>query len=58
MQFAVTADKAKEKMPSMTGNAAFDQLQQASGKAVAVAGLYLNITESEPELQVQRRTRK
>lgn len=48
MQFAVAADKAKEKMPSMTGNAAFDQLQQASGYAVAVAGLYLDITESEP----------
>ena len=49
MQFAVAADKAKEKMPSMTGNAAFDQLQQASGYAVAVAGLYLDITESEPK---------
>lgn len=49
MQYAVTADKAKEKMPGMTGNAAFDQLQQASGKAVAVAGLYLDITESEPK---------
>lgn len=47
MQFAVAADKAKEKTPSMTGNAAFDQLQQASGSAVAVAGLYLDITESE-----------
>ncbi|MBE6310591.1 MAG: hypothetical protein E7080_06015 [Bacteroidales bacterium] len=49
MQFAVAADKAKEKMPSMTGNAAFDQLQQSSGYAVAVAGLYLDITESEPK---------
>ena len=49
MQYAVAADKAKEKMPSMTGNAAFDQLQQASGKAVAVAGMYLDITESEPK---------
>lgn len=49
MQYAVAADKAKEKMPSMTGNAAFDQLQQASGYAVAVAGLYLDITESEPK---------
>lgn len=50
MQYAVAADDAKAKLPSMTGNAAFDQLQQSSGKAVAVAGTYLNITESEPKL--------
>ena len=50
MQFAVAADDARAKMPSMTGNAALDQLQQASGKAVAVAGMYLRVTESEPNI--------
>ena len=50
MQFAVAADDARAKLPSMTGNAALDQLQQASGKAVAVAGMYLRVTESEPKL--------
>lgn len=48
MQFAVTADNAKAKMPSVTGNAAFDTLNKSGNNAAAVADLYLRITESEP----------
>ena len=49
MQFAVTADAAKAKMPSVTGNAAFDALNKSGNNAAAVADLYLRITESEPQ---------
>ena len=49
MQFAATADAAKAKMPSVTGNAAFDALNKSGNNAAAVADLYLRITESEPQ---------
>lgn len=48
MQFATTSDAAKAKMPSVTGNAAFDALNKSGNNAAAVADLYLRITESEP----------
>jgi arsenate reductase-like glutaredoxin family protein len=50
LPYAQAADDAKAKTPGMTGNAATDQLQRMSNNAIAVAGQYLNITESEPEL--------
>jgi hypothetical protein len=50
MQYAVAADDARAKMPAMTGNAATDQLQRMSNNAIAVAGQYLAITASEPEI--------
>lgn len=49
MQYASAADQAKAKVPGMTGNAAFDKMQQSSNYAVSVAALYLDITESEPK---------
>ncbi len=49
MQFAATSDAAKAKMPSVTSNAAFDALNKSGNNAAAVAGMYLRVTESEPE---------
>lgn len=48
LQYASTADAAKAKMPSFTGNAAFDALNKSGNNAAAVADLYLRVTESEP----------
>lgn len=50
MQFAVTADNAKAKMPSTTSNAAFDALGKTGNKAAAIADKYLDVTESEPDI--------
>jgi hypothetical protein len=52
LSYAQAADDAKAQMPGMTGNAATDQLQRMSNNAIAVAGQYLNITESEPNINL------
>ena len=50
MGYATAADDARAKMPSMTGNAATDQLQRMSNYALSVAQQYLSVTASEPLL--------
>ncbi len=50
LQYAIAADDAKRKIPGMTGNEAFDRLQQNSNNAVSIVGTYLSITKSEPKI--------
>ena len=50
MPYAAASDDAKAKMPSLTGNAATDQMMRMSNNAVSVAGQYLDITASEPRV--------
>ena len=50
MPYAAAADDARAKMPSVTGNASTDQMMRMSNSAAAIAGQYLNITASEPNL--------
>ncbi|MCL2097860.1 MAG: hypothetical protein FWH23_03770 [Bacteroidales bacterium] len=52
LSYAAAADNARRNMPSMTGNAATDQMQRMSDYAITVASQYLNITASGPEINM------